>query len=385
MSGPRRQSADALAARLAAYAASTQDERVEELARLVRLDAPTGDVEALGATEALLAARLEALGANLRHHPTSAGTHLEARFGPAEGERILVVAHYDTVWPRGTAAARPFRIVDGVAYGPGVFDMRAGLVAALGALEGLLALGEIRRPVTLLLNADEEAGSETSAGLLVELGREARAALVPEPCLPGGGLKTARKGVGTYRFEVTGVEAHAGLGADGGVSAIEELASIVVRLGQLARPELGTTVNVGVVGGGSRPNVVAGAAFAEVDVRVTTHAEYDSLHQDFDRLAVREGAALAVRRLHARPPMERTPAVAAAATEAKRIAAELGLELTEGSAGGASDGNFLVELGLPVLDGLGPEGGGAHALDERVSLGSLEERVALIGLLIALL
>ena len=263
--------------------------------------------------------------------------------------------------------------------------MRAGLVAALGALEALRGLGELRRPVTLLLNADEEAGSESSAELLVELGREASAALVPEPCLPGGGLKTARKGVGTYRFEVTGVEAHAGLGPDGGVSAIEELASLLVRLGQLASPELGTTVNVGVVGGGSRPNVVAGAAFAEVDVRVTTHAEYDRVHHDFDRLAVWEGATLAVSRLHARPPMERTPAIAAAATEAKRIAAELGLELTEGSAGGASDGNFLAELGLPVLDGLGPEGGGAHALDEHVSLASLEERVALIGLLIALL
>jgi glutamate carboxypeptidase len=263
--------------------------------------------------------------------------------------------------------------------------MRGGLVAALRAVEALLHLRELTRPVAVLLNADEEAGSSTSEEIIVTLGRRAHAALVPEPCLPGGGLKTARKGAATYRFEVAGQEAHAGLAPDRGVSAVHELAALVVRLGQLAQPEAGTTINVGVVGGGSRPNVVAGAAFAEVDVRVTTAAEYERLQHDFERLTVREGATLSVRRLHARPPMERTPAIASAATEARRIAALLGLDLAEGSAGGASDGNLLAPLGVPVVDGLGPEGGGAHALDEHIFLASLEQRVVLLALLIALL
>ena len=268
---------------------------------------------------------------------------------------------------------------------PGVFDMRGGLVAALRAVQALDELGELRRPVTVLLNADEETGSSTSEELILALGREAQTALIPEPCLPGGGLKTARKGAATYRFEVTGREAHAGLAPERGVSAVHELASLVVRLGQLARPEVGTTINAGVVGGGSRSNVVAGSAFAEVDVRVTTTAEYARLQHDFERLAVQEGATLAVRRLHARPPMERTPVIVEAAAKAKRIAALIGLDLGEGPAGGASDGNLLAPLGVPVVDGLGPEGGGAHALDEHVLLSSLEQRVALLGLLVALL
>jgi len=375
----------ALAGRLLEYAAATREETLADLAALVALDAPTGDVEALRATEDILAARLASLNGIVRRHPGPAGTHLEARFGPGDGPVILIVAHYDTVWPRGTAAARPFTVEQGVARGPGVFDMRGGLVAALRAVQGLLELGELRRPVILFLNADEESGSSTSEELILALGREARAALIPEPCLPGGGLKTARKGAGTFRFDVVGQEAHAGLAPDRGISAVHELAALVVRLGQLAQPEIGTTVNVGVIGGGSRPNVVAGSAFAEVDVRVTTAAEHERLQHDFERLTVREGATLTVRRLHARPPLERTPAISRAAEEAKRIASQIGLELGEGSAGGASDGNFLALLGLPIVDGLGPEGGGAHALDEHVLVASLEQRVALLGLLIALL
>jgi glutamate carboxypeptidase len=344
----------ALAERLLEYAAATREETLADLAALVALDAPTGDVEALRATEDILAARLASLNGIVRRHPGPAGTHLEARFGPGDGPGILIVAHYDTVWPRGTAAARPFTVGQGVARGPGVFDMRGGLVAALRAVQGLLELGELHRPVILFLNADEESGSSTSEELILALGREARAALIPEPCLPGGGLKTARKGAGTFRFEVVGQEAHAGLAPDRGISAVHELAALVVRLGQLAQPEIGTTVNVGVIGGGSRPNVVAGSAFAEVDVRVTTAAEHERLQHDFERLTVREGATLTVRRLHARPPLERTPAISRAAEDARQIASQIGLELGEGSAGGASDGNFLALLGLPIVDGLGP-------------------------------
>jgi glutamate carboxypeptidase len=255
--------------------------------------------------------------------------------------------------------------------------MRGGLVAALAAVR---ALGD---PV--LLTADEEHGSVTSEELIVTRGREAAAALIPEPSLPSGGIKTTRKGAAIFRFEVTGVEAHAGSVPGRGVSAVHELASLVVHLQELARPEVGTTINVGVVGGGTRSNVVAGQAWAEIDVRVKSVAEYERLAQAFRELVVSEGATLAVRCLHARPPMERTPAIAAAAKEAKRIGALLGLELAEGPAGGASDGNFLAPLGVPVVDGLGPQGGGAHAVDEHIIAASLDQRVALIALLIALL
>ena len=374
-----------LASSMASYAAATLDDTLAELGALVAIDAPTGDAEALRATEDVLGETLEALGAAVRRHPTPLGTHLEARLGPPDGDPVLVVAHYDTVWPKGTAAARPFCVADGVARGPGVHDMRGGLVASLAAVRGLQELGELRRPVILLLNADEEDGSTSSAELIAALGRTACAALVPEACLPGGALKTSRKGVATYRFEISGQEAHAGLTAGNGVSAVRELVALLGELEGLARPERGTTINVGVIGGGSRPNVVAGAAFAEVDVRVRTATEDQRIHGELGRLGVREGATLAVRRLHDRPPMERTPAIGAAATRAREIAALLGIELLEGSAGGASDGNFLAPLGIPVLDGLGPEGGGAHAPDEHILVVSLEQRVALTALLLAFL
>jgi glutamate carboxypeptidase len=375
----------ALASSLARYAAATLDGTLAELGALAAIDAPTGDADALRATEEALGSTLEELGARVRRHPTPIGTHLEARLGPENGEPVLVVAHYDTVWPRGTAAARPFHIERGVAHGPGVHDMRGGLAATLAAVRGLQELGELRRPVILLLTADEEAGSTTSAELIVELGREACGALVPEACLPGGALKTSRKGVATYRFEIEGQEAHAGLTTGHGVSAVRELVALVGQLEQLARPGDGTTINVGVVGGGSRPNVIPGSAFAEVDVRVTTVAEDERIHLELGRLGVGAGATLAVRRLHDRPPMERTPAIGAAAGRAAEIAGLLGIVLGEGSAGGASDANFLAPLGIPVLDGLGPEGGGAHAPDEHVLVASVEQRVALIALLIALL
>jgi glutamate carboxypeptidase len=374
-----------LARALQEHVARTLAESLARLGCLASIDAPTGDVEALRETEELLTGMLNDLGAVVRAHPTPAGTHLEARLGPARGEPILVVAHYDTVWPRGTAVARPFQVEDGLARGPGVHDMRAGVVAVLAAADGLRELRALERRVTLLLNADEESGSTTSAELIVSLGRESAAALVPEACLGGGALKTSRRGIATYRFEVGGREAHAGHGSERGVSAVHELVALLGSLEALVRPELGTTINIGVVGGGTRPNVVAGAAFAEVDVRVATAAEEQRIHRELGRLAIGEGATLVVRRLHERPPMERTAAIAAGVERAREIAALIGLDLSEGAAGGASDANFLAPLGIPVLDGLGPDGGGAHAVDEHIRVESLAERTVLLGLLIALL
>jgi glutamate carboxypeptidase len=350
---------------------------LELLHELCALDAPTGDPDRLVATEELLAARLDSLGARVERH---AGGHLEARFGPDGARPVLVLCHYDTVWPRGTAAARPLRVEDGVAHGPGVFDMRGGIAAVFEAL----GRQQPARPATVLLTSDEESGSRSSRPLLERLGREAAVVLVPEPPLPGGGLKSSRSGGLTVELRVHGRAAHAGLDPDAGVSAVHELARLVRELEQLARPRLGTRVNVGVVAGGTQPNVVAAEARAEVDLRVRGREEEERLTAALERLAPsREGLAIELERTTERPVMERTPAIAGAVARARELAAGLGQVLEDGHAGGGSDGNFLAPLGIAVVDGLGPDGGGAHAEHEHVLLEALAQRVELLAHLIA--
>jgi glutamate carboxypeptidase len=349
------------------------------LEELCALDAPTGDAEALAATEELLAARLAGLGAEVVRHP---GGHVEGRLGRGERRPALVLCHYDTVWPRGTAAARPLRVAGGVARGPGVFDMRGGIVAALEAVRFLRERRRLRRPVTLLFTADEESGSRTSRGLVVELGRRAAFALVPEPPLPGGRLKSSRRGVLTYELQVRGRAAHAGLEPERGVSAVHELLGLLERVQSIAYPKAGTTVNIGVIGGGTHANVVAAEAFALVDVRVPTEEERERVEAAFAALRPSGEAEVSLVLADERPPMERTPAIAEALERAQALAATLGIDLADGPAGGGSDGSFLAPLGVPVLDGLGPDGGGAHAEDEHVLLASLEQRVRLLALLI---
>jgi len=375
---------DDLAADVGRLAADLAANALELLAELTALDAPSGDAEALAAPADLLADRLADLGANVVRHSAPAGDHLEARFRAAGGAPLVVLGHYDTVWPRGTAAARPFRAERGIVSGPGVFDMHGGIAAALTALRLLRGLGLPERDVAVLLTADEETGSRTSVDLVRALGREAAAVLVPEPPLPGGVLKTARKGVAAYRLEVRGRAAHAGIDPERGVSAVHELAELVARLAGIARPKAGTTVNVGRIGGGTRLNVVADTAWAEVEYRIASEAELARLEAELSTLTpVHEGASIAVEALGVRPPLERTAAIAAAFERARELAGPLGVELREGTTGGGSDANFLGPLGVGVLDGLGPEGGGAHALDEHVHIDSLEERIALLALLIA--
>jgi glutamate carboxypeptidase len=377
---------EVLAERIAAAARDRRSEALELLSELTRLDSPSGDTLLLGATANLLDGWFSAHGTVARRIPTVAGTHLEAHFGDGNGAPLLVLGHYDTVWGGGTADARPLRIVDGVAAGPGVFDMRGGVAAALTALATLLELGELRRPVAVLLTADEEIGSGTSEQEIVRLGSEADCVLIPEPPLAGGGLKTRRKGVVTYRLDIHGRAAHAGLDPERGISAVSELARLIRDLEAGASPADGTTVNVGVVSGGSRSNVVAAGAAMEVDIRVATMSEYERVMEFVEGLRPRhDEATLDVRLLHARPPMERTEAIDGAVARAAAIARLAGMSFGEGAAGGASDGNFLAPLGVAVLDGLGPDGGGAHALDEHIRVASLEDRVVLLALLMALL
>ena len=373
-----------LPAKLRRWALERSERIVADLAALVALDAPSGDVALLNANAAILERRAQEIGGRVRRWETEAGTHLEARFGPEAGRPVLLLAHYDTVWPHGTAEVRPFSREDGIIRGPGVFDMRGGLVAALSAVAALTALDLLDRPVVVLLTADEEIGSTTSEELIVTLGRQAAAVLVPEPPLPDGGLKTQRKGVLTYGLSVRGLASHAGLDPERGISAVHELLDLAQAARTLADPSCGTTVNIGLFGGGSRANVVAADASAEIDVRVATQSEYERVETWFRGVgAAAPGATATVELRNARPPMERTPAIATAAARAKELAALLDLELTEGAAGGASDANFLAKYEVPIIDGLGPRGGGAHALDEHIIVDSLLERVALLALLVA--
>lgn len=375
---------DDLAAEVSRLAAEVVADALELLAELTALDAPSGDADALAAPADLLAGRLADLGGDVVRHAAPAGDHLEARFRAVGGAPLVVLGHYDTVWPRGTAAARPLRAERRVVYGPGVFDMRGGIAASLTALRLLRGLGLPEREVAVLLTADEETGSRTSADLVRALGREAAAVLVPEPPLPGGVLKTARKGVADYRLAVRGRAAHAGIDPERGVSAVHELAELVARLERSARPDAGTTINVGRIGGGVRLNVVADTAWAEVEYRFASEAEHTRVEAELSALTpMREGVSITVEPLGARPPLERTAPIAAAFERARELARPLGVELREGTTGGASDANFLGPLGVAVLDGLGPDGGGAHALDEHVRTDSLEERIALLALLIA--
>jgi glutamate carboxypeptidase len=312
------------------------------------------------------------------------GTHLRARFsfGHQDGSpRVLVIGHLDTVWPVGTLARLPFRLTDdGCAYGPGVFDMKASVAVIIEALRAITALDlATAHPVTLLLTCDEETGSRTSRPLVEEEARAAAAALVLEPPLPGGTVKTARKGVGDFTLRVTGRAAHAGLDPSTGINAIVELAHQTLRLAALNDFERGTTVSVGVVQGGTASNVIPAEATARVDVRFWTPEDGQRIEQAIRGLRpVIDGARLEISGGINRPPMPRSPQGLALYEHARRLAAELGFELRDGSVGGGSDGNFTAALGVPTLDGLGVDGAGAHADHEHIILSDLPRRAALL-------
>jgi glutamate carboxypeptidase len=366
-----------------------RQEMVDLLAELVGIE--SGSDDPAGLME--LAGRLEELFGEfgtLTRHPLGpdGAPHLSLTVPGAEPDAapVVVLGHYDTVWSRGTLARMPLRIEDGVLAGPGSFDMKSGLVLLLYALRELRALGRTPgRPVRILLSCDEEVSSRTSRSLIESAATGAAAAFVLESPLPGGALKTARKGIATYRLAIGGRAAHAGIEPDKGASAIVELAHQVRALHDLNDRDRGTTVNVGVVRGGSRPNVVAAGAEAEIDVRVATAAEASRVEQAINGLTpVVAGTTLTVQVEAYRPPMEPTPASRRLFAQARAIAAGMGIDdLGEGSTGGASDANLVAAMGIPTLDGLGPEGGGAHADHEHVLIETMPRRAALIAGLLA--
>jgi glutamate carboxypeptidase len=268
--------------------------------------------------------------------------------------------------------------------GPGVYDMKAGLAMFLALIEALAAL-ELTppRPITVLFTSDEEIGSPSSRPFIEAQAREAEYVLVPEPPMADGGLKTARKGVGRFTIEIEGKAAHSGVAPELGASAILELAHQILRVQGLNAPEAGTTVNVGVIQGGTAANVVPARALAQVDVRATTRLAAENVERSLRNLnPVTPGTRINVEGSFNRPPMERTAAIAALFERAREIAAGIGIDLTEGATGGGSDGNFTAALGIPTLDGLGVLGGGAHADNEHIVIDSLPERAALLAALL---
>ncbi|MEQ4718153.1 M20 family metallopeptidase [Nonomuraea sp. B19D2] len=313
------------------------------------------------------------------------GDILELMYEGTAPGTVLMLCHYDTVWPTGTLAEWPFAVADGKATGPGVFDMKTGLVQSIWALRGLRELGLPHPSVRFLFNGDEEIGSLTSRKHIENASADALASLVFEASLDGA-LKTARKGVGLFNVNAAGVEAHAGLDPYAGASAIHALAEIVTTVARAGSRERGTTVNVGLITGGTGRNVAAGHASCGIDVRVTEPAEMGRIDDVFAALQASDPrVSISTTGGWNRPPMTSNPASRRLFKEAREVAAGFGWLLEEASVGGASDGNFVSALGRPVLDGMGAVGDGAHARHEHVLVEHIPERTALaMGLITAL-
>jgi glutamate carboxypeptidase len=371
---------------------SRQHELLAMTCALVEAESPSGDKDGNSAVVSLLAAAassISSVSSVERFTSEEFGEHLIVRaFTKSETTRpVLVLGHTDTVHPRGTIKERPWRAAGNRIYGPGIFDMKVNCAVALEALRACEAVGlKPRSAVTILLTCDEETGSPTGRPLVEEEAKKSRAALVIEPPASGGRVKTARKGTGMFTIEVKGRAAHAGLDPEKGVSAVLELAKQTVQLHELNDPVDGTTVTVNVVHGGTHSNVIPADARAEVDMRFTSNdAGAKTERRILSIMPFDQGASVAVNGGINRPPLERSQQVKALYAHARALSSFLDFDLGEASVGGASDGNFVAALGVPVLDGLGVQGDGAHAAHEHIFCDDIPTRGALLAGLIATL
>jgi len=363
-----------------------QKEIIVLIRDLVECESPSDDAAALARCGDLIAEKLAPLGKVKRFK----GGHLRCEFalpGPRKKEpgQILALGHLDTVWPLGTLASMPFREEKGRLWGPGALDMKAGLAFLVHAVQLLRDLDiPVRRKLVLQINADEEVGSDSSRLLTEEAAKQSVAVLVLEPGTGlEGKLKTARKGVGDYRVTVHGLAAHSGVDFSNGASAILELARQMERIESFTDLKRGLTVNPGVISGGTRVNVIAAEAHAEVDIRVARPKDAALLDKKFRALkAIDKRCTVTVEGGLNRPPMERSAGIRKLFKTASKLAAELGVTLEESATGGGSDGNFTAALGVPTLDGLGAVGEGAHALNESILVDRIADRTALLAALI---
>jgi len=353
---------------------------------LVEVESPSGDMEGSRAVVDLLvqaANGLSCVDAIERVDVPDFGQHLVIKAFQRHEKQILMVGHTDTVHSRGSLSERPWRREAGKIYGPGIFDMKANCALAIEVLRSLVELEATPAyGVSIVLTCDEEVGSLNGWPLIEKVAKEkpARCAFVMEPPASGGRVKTSRKGTGIFAIKVEGKAAHAGLEPEKGASAILELARQTEQLHAINLSGSGITLNVGVVRGGTRSNVVAAEAQGEIDVRFSTEAESQEIERILSSLKpIDERTKVFVSGSINRPPMERTPAVVELFEMARAIAADLDFDLGEAQVGGASDGNFLAAMGIPVLDGLGISGDGAHAVHEHIEADDIARRGALIG------
>ncbi len=369
-----------------------QAHMLDVLKRMVELESPSDNKQAVDHLGEYLAREFESLGGKRQFFPQQeCGNHLKVEFpgssssGGSGAKPVLLLGHFDTVWPLGTLSTMPFRVENGRAFGPGVYDMKAGITMMMFALRALRSAGlNHSRPVTILLDTDEEVGSTTGRPVVESTAKDCEAVLVLEPSQSlKGQLKTARKGVGDYTIRVRGRASHAGVDFEKGHSAVIELARQILEIAKFTDVARGITVNPGVVHGGTRTNVVAAEAMAEVDIRIARAADAAELEKKFAALRpVDPNCTLVVTGGLNRPPMERTEGTVRLFRLAQEQAKSMGMPLDEASTGGGSDGNFTSAMGIPTLDGLGAVGEGAHAVNESILLEELPRRTAILAALI---
>ncbi len=364
------------------YFRSRQGELVHLLKQLVVLESPTQDKKAVDACASFATRELKRVGCKITVHPQKdVGDLVVAEFAPGRlkdaDDEILVLTHVDTVWPVGKIVKMPFYVQGNRIYGPGVLDMKGGLVMVLAAIRALQALNaKPQKRITVLINSAEETGQGAAAETIRKLARKASLVLCLEPALPGGALKLERKGRLVVRMDVHGRSAHGGT-PEKGVSAVEELVTQIVKFKRLRAGE--TTVNVGLIGGGEKINVVAESAWATLDVRFWKSTDRDRVLKILrEAVPTLRGARIKITVESTTPPMEKTKASEKLFLRAQGIAAGLGIVLKGGKTGGGSDASIAAGMGVPTLDGLGPDGDGLHAEHEHLLLPSLIERTALL-------
>ncbi|MBV8891739.1 MAG: M20 family metallopeptidase [Acidobacteria bacterium] len=360
---------------------------LETIRQIVEIESPSDHKTSVDRLSRYLAGKFETLGGHSKlHRALDFGDHLQVDFpGRDRRKPVLLLGHLDTVYPLGSLANMPCREAGGRLSGPGVLDMKAGIALMLYAVDALRDQGgRLPRAIIVLLVSDEEVGSSSSRRITEELAKRSAAVFVLEPSYgPKGALKTSRKGVGEYSLKVTGKAAHAGLDFDQGHSAIVELARQIERITKLVDRKRGLTVNVGLIQGGTRVNVIPAEATARIDVRVLRAPDSAGIDRKLRSLkAIDRQCKLAVAGGVNRPPMERTRGVVELFRHACELAKQMGWKLEEAAVGGGSDGNFTAALGIPTLDGLGAVGEGAHAPSESITISELGRRAALLAALI---
>jgi len=366
------------------YFVERNESLVQTIRKFVEIESPSDNKRAGDRMGAVLAKSFESLGGRAKIHRTEDyADNLQIDFPGRDGAKpVLLLGHFDTVYPMGTLASMPCRIVDGSLHGPGVLDMKSGIALMMSAIEALKSWhGTLPRPVTVFLVSDEEVGSSSSRKITEDLARQSAGVLVLEPAAGlRGAVKTARKGVGEYQLTVQGVAAHAGLDPGKGHSAILELSRQIAAISNLSDLRHGISVNPGVIRGGTRTNVIAAEASVEIDVRINEVKQAKALDRKLRALKpFNKHCKLRIEGGINRLPMERTEGVAALYKKAQHIAREISWKLEEAAVGGGSDGNFTAGLGIPTLDGLGGVGEGAHAIHEYIVISELPRRALLLA------